>query len=457
MKTVAKRKQSKVHYQEINESLFPSFVENEFEKEEQKPGFVFEPAVAIDLSFRNHATQYLTHSFHSYPAKFIPQLPTWLMHEYSKEGDTILEPFAGSGTTLVEAILNNRNCYGTEINPIGRLTSAAKSTPIHSLALHKLKDELYRTINSLMNKHISNDGMFTRSKPTFDLWTPKLDHIEKWFLREVIIELAVLRKAILEIGDEKFKTLALVAFSSIVKLVSNARTDERNPKLRKELRDKPNTIKIFKTKLDKMSLDLSEYSERVKGKRVEAKIIGSDARNVPLKKNSVDLVITSPPYAYAMDYVRMHKLSLYWLGEEDLIELDKQFVGTERVYSNIYQEDFRYDIPFVDNIIQQMKKMNKKKAYIVYNYFEDMRKCFQEMYRVMKPKATAAIVIGNSTVQKVEIPTHICFNEIAAQIGFNVLPALERKVPLESKGLANVHVEYGGEMVQKEYINIFVK
>lgn len=455
MKNSVIKKNKKITYDETQEILFPSFHQDEFIDEEQQPSFVSEGTV--DLSFRNHATQYLTHGFHSYPAKFIPQLPTWLMTEYSKEMDTILEPFAGSGTTLVEALLNNRDCYGIEINPIGRLTSAAKSTPINPILLHNLKEDLYRRINSSMSMYFSADGMFQQTTTQFDLWTPKSEYIEKWFLQEVIVELAVIRKAILEVEDEKSRTLLLVAFSSIVKPVSNARTDERNPKLRKEQREKPNTFKVFKRKLDKMAADLMEFSERVKDKKVKAKIIGNDARNIALKDNSIDLIITSPPYAYAMDYVRMHKLSLYWLGEENLIELDKQFIGTEKVYSNIYKEDFHFDIPLIDEIIHRMKVLNKKKAYIVYNYFEDMRKCFREMHRVMKQKATAAIVIGNSTVQKVEIPTHLCFDEIAKQIGFTVFPALERTIPLESKGLSNVHVEYGGEMVQKEYINIFVK
>jgi DNA modification methylase len=415
--------------------------------------------IGVDLTFRNERTQYLTHGFHSYPAKFIPQLPTWLMKNYSKDGGTILDPFVGSGTTLVEALLNSRNGLGVEINPIGRLTSQAKSTPILPMQIKSSKDDLYKGIASLAAKYLHGTTLSIDfgSPKKFDLWMPYFENFHKWFLPEVAKELAVIRKAIYDVANQDFRVLALVAFSSIVKSVSNARTEERNPKLRKEQRIKPDTIKIFKKKLDKMAIDLTEFTAKIKEKKVTAKVIGEDARHLPIGNDSIDMIITSPPYAYAMDYVRMHKLSLYWLGEGDLAELDRKFVGTERVYSEVYKNEFSFDDPFIDEFIQKIKSKSRKKAYIVYKYFVDMQKCFIEMYRVLKSGGTAAIVIGNSTVQKVTIPTHICFDAIAKSTGFDVKQALERSVPSESKGLANVHVEYGGEMVQKEYINLFVK
>jgi DNA modification methylase len=439
------------------EILFSSFNTDSDIIADQQSSYVYGIKDENDLTFKNEKTQYLTHGFHSYPAKFIPQLPTWLMKKYSREDDTILDPFVGSGTTLVEALLNNRNCYGVEINPIGRLTSQAKSTPIDTILLLSLKGKFYDRLAILYSKYFVSDGFFNMGKEILNLWIPEIENIDKWFLPDVITELSIILKAINEIENNEFKTLLLVAFSSIIKTVSNARTEERNPKLRKELRKKPNTIKIFKGKLDRMAKDLIDFSEIVKGKKVKAKIIGKDARKLPLKMNEIDLVITSPPYAYAMDYVRMHKLSLYWLGEDNLINLDKKFIGTEKVYSNLYKEDFRFDIKIIDDVLQKLKNENRKKAYIVYNYFTDMRKCFEEMHRVMRKHAKACIVIGNSTVQNIEIQTHTCFDELAKKIGFKIYPTLERNIPLEKKGLSNVHTEYGGEMVQKEYINIFEK
>ena len=68
-------------------------------------------------------TSYLTHDYHRYPAKFIPQLACRLIEENSQPGNIIYDPFTGSGTTLVEAIINGRSAYGADINPIAVLIS----------------------------------------------------------------------------------------------------------------------------------------------------------------------------------------------------------------------------------------------------------------------------------------------------------------------------------------------
>src|SRR3972149_9226291 len=80
-------------------------------------------------------TSYITHGYYTYPAKFIPQLAARLIKEYSKEGDVIIDPFMGSGTTLVEAIVNNRVGIGTDINNIAYLLAKVKTTPIKTAEL----------------------------------------------------------------------------------------------------------------------------------------------------------------------------------------------------------------------------------------------------------------------------------------------------------------------------------
>jgi DNA modification methylase len=82
-------------------------------------------------------TSYLTHGYHTYPAKFIPQLAARLINENSSTGDLVCDPFMGSGTTLVEAIVNDRRTYGTDINPVAVLITKAKTMPIepHNLLL----------------------------------------------------------------------------------------------------------------------------------------------------------------------------------------------------------------------------------------------------------------------------------------------------------------------------------
>lgn len=72
----------------------------------------------------------LTHGLHKYPAKFFPELPRWLIRRYSRECDIILDPFLGSGTTSVEALVLKRNSVGIDVDPFSRFLSKVKVTPL---------------------------------------------------------------------------------------------------------------------------------------------------------------------------------------------------------------------------------------------------------------------------------------------------------------------------------------
>ena len=84
---------------------------------------------AIDWSFSEDNTTYLSHDIHPYPAKFVPQLPSTIIELLSSPGDLVWDPFGGSGTTALEALLKDRSCISTDVNPIARIVGRAKTTP----------------------------------------------------------------------------------------------------------------------------------------------------------------------------------------------------------------------------------------------------------------------------------------------------------------------------------------
>jgi hypothetical protein len=99
-------------------------------------------------------TSYLTHGYHRYPAKFIPQLTARLIKENSRIGDLVCDPFMGSGTTLVEAVVHGRRAYGSDINPVAVLISKAKTTPIDPALLKRQISPLLGDIKAdIGNKH----------------------------------------------------------------------------------------------------------------------------------------------------------------------------------------------------------------------------------------------------------------------------------------------------------------
>ena len=90
-----------------------------------------------EWTFKNADTQYLTHGIHPYPARMIPQLAEKLILNYSKEQSWVLDPFCGSGTVLVESMLNNRNSIGNDINPMALLLTKVKTTKLNKEKLTK--------------------------------------------------------------------------------------------------------------------------------------------------------------------------------------------------------------------------------------------------------------------------------------------------------------------------------
>ena len=152
-------------------------------------------------------TTYLTHNFHPFPAKFIPQIPRILIEQFSEPGDTVFDPFCGSGTTLVEASLLGRNSIGTDINPISILASRVKTTPLDANQVGLVSS----TVSAIKDR--IQEGRLSQDIPEFH----GRDH---WFMEHVQHELAMQREVILAMtGDDTPERLFLdLAFSSVVNL-----------------------------------------------------------------------------------------------------------------------------------------------------------------------------------------------------------------------------------------------
>src|SRR3989344_4531204 len=138
----------------------------------------------INWDFREADTKQFTHGMHTYPAMMIPQIARRLIYLYGKEAKTLLDPFMGSGTSLVEASLTPhiKEAYGFDLNPLAFLISKVKTTPINIGVLDK---ELSKIINSKGYKEI-----------------PKFKNIEFWFKPKIIEQLAMIKTAVNNIEDK---------------------------------------------------------------------------------------------------------------------------------------------------------------------------------------------------------------------------------------------------------------
>lgn len=353
---------------------------------------------------------YYTNLLHHYPAKMINQIPLVLLPIYANKGDTILDCFSGSGTTLMQARLYGMNAIGRDINPLAVLISRVKST---NLNINKLKAEvkiLYDTIDKI--KVNENE-------------IPKFPNKDFWFEKNVQYDLAKILTSIKKIENKKYREFLLVCFSSIIRKVSNADTKivppVKSKKMLKLIRKgrKIDPLGIFK---EAVSLNLERVSnfsrDCVKSTTVGVK--KGNAKKLRLKDNSIDLVITSPPYISAQKYARSTQLEMYWLGlvRDNIKKIDLNTLGTERVYVEEFKTITDTGYSLLDKYIRLIKKNDEERAYITYKYFKDMQEVISEIYRVLKPNKNFILVIGNNKITKIYLPNHEILSEIAESVGF---------------------------------------
>ncbi|RLG35953.1 hypothetical protein DRN98_00025 [Methanosarcinales archaeon] len=315
--------------------------------------------------------QYLTHWIYPYKGKFHPQMIRALLNIIGlKKGDTVLDPFIGSGTTALEAQLLGINAVGIDISPLCVLQSRVKTESIEVLPLiNEWKDEIQKRVNV---------NLFNLEKKS-------------------------LNSEINKIPDEKvrnfYRMAKLVAVSDVAR-----RKKEFSKAFRKNLELMVASAGDYVDVTEKLKLDLGSVDIRI-----------GDTRALPLNDESIDGIVTSPPYSIALDYVTNDAHALKEMGL-DPSEIREEFVG--------------------------VRGKGEKKIEL---YNEDMKKSLEEMHRVLKRGRYAAIVIGDATYQGKRIETVKFVIDYAENIGFKLLKNIDKII----FGLYNV--------MQKENILIFVK
>jgi DNA modification methylase len=364
---------------------------------------------------------YATHGIHKYPAKFIPQIPRFCIESFSKQGDVVLDPFMGSGTTLLESYVSGRESYGIDIHPLARLIAKVKTTPLDPAILRPQADKLLSAVKS--------DRVVDSS------WIPEVPNREHWFREPVLQELAKIKKHVWEIPDSPYKDFFKICFSSIIRRVSNSDDYSLIPEVtsfQKKLDEQGKTsydpVVRFENAVRNKLLDASDLwriSEEVEerfGRAPAVHIIGADARAIELDDSTVDIAVTSPPYASAVHYVSVHKLEMYWLDMlESTSELDSRILGTARAYASEYRSwEPATQVGRLKAVLDELIKRDKKSAYIVHKYFDGMRKNLDEVNRVLKRNGKYCMVVGENAFRKVKIPTYQILADISRLAGFEL-------------------------------------
>jgi site-specific DNA-methyltransferase (cytosine-N4-specific) len=360
----------------------------------------------IDWTFKDSFTCGQTHGIHPYPAKFIPQIPSSLISElHPKDGTGILDPFCGSGTTLVESLRNGIPAVGIDLHPLACLLSKVKVTPL-SKGLSSAAKEIIERAHDV------------------DITPPEIPALDHWFQKDIQHSIASIKDCIDRELDKDVRDALCIALSSIIVRVSNQDSDTRYAAVKKNINAK-DVFDIFYKSVKKVEKAISNTWDPL-FPPPQVDIINKNILSVTSKdiKIPISLVITSPPYPNKYEYWLYHKYRMYWLGM-DPIAVRNSEIGARPLYF-------------------------KRKPQTAKDFEDQMSIVFKTLYDIVIPGGHACFQVGNSIIRGEKIDNAQIITRAANKAGFKDTFSVEREIPPSRKTFNPDHTG-----AKEEYILIF--
>lgn len=401
------------------------------------------------------------HSFHRYYGKLIPAIPSLFIKEFTKKGDVVFDPFSGSGTTAVESLINDRNFVGFEINPLAHKIAVTKTTSLNTTLLNNFNKEIVEFAKSKEYSVAEEDYPYLLNR----------DH---WFKDFVQKDLIKIKKAVDDFFDNyidpqsldinAYKNFYYMTISAILRNVSNADTQHVFPGISKRMRALEAAGKIhidvlasFERAIKKRA---SYYSDIKSDCKAQIILADSSAYDVSSLANSVDLIVTNPPYISSVRYIETLKIEMYWMeyikSTNEYSDLAHQMLGNDRLAKSEYQEVGLTGYPEIDEQITNMLAIDKKSAKIIETFFKQIEKVIEKMSIVLKPGGKVVIKISDSKIKKVKIETGKFMTIIAEKYGFKLYDVFLDEINNNSRSLTTARNTYS-DIITHDYIIIWEK
>lgn len=382
------------------------------------------------------------HGLHKYKAKFFPRLiRTFLVTESQNKGEIlVLDPFVGSGTTLIESAFLGYKSIGVDIDKLSCLISDSKVSLLNTLpsSIQKETKTYYDT----------NEGILHNYK--FPSWISK--KFDRW---ETTHERDIYEKTISEL------TTNLDNLNGAKQLFQTAVSDALTRKFNIRMMGTGVArfaLEIQKTSLNKIVNENIKFLSKASGiinilKSVYEidldlpKIINGNATSLKIEDNTIDIILTSPPYLPASsgreDYLIGKSISitaLNLMNEEEIKKAEEGSVGSMKNKTILTEKDLPNAVYELYNFLKN-DTLRSIKAEPTYNYYKDIKKSLEESFRVLKPKSRAIYVIGKESVFytfknrevifKVECDE--IFGEIAKGVGFKIIEVVNIELNKKNK------------------------
>ena len=374
--------------------------------------------------FADVPTDRLTHGIHPYPAKLAPRLAEAVVKDFGDRGGVMMDPFAGSGTSLLEANLGGMRAIGFDINPLAVLISRVKTTPIPAGELD----------NSILEYRQGIDGIDPQSFPM-----PRITNGEYWFGRNAEDGLRRIAGFIETRGEwtPEQKRFFNLAFSKTVRVCSWA--NQREFKLMRiagHLDHAPNPVEVMDRHLEKAAAmvgALAEVGLRAATTAEVADVNDGLTRSLP----PIDLILSSPPYGDSrttVAYGLFSRLSNEWMGVRSAGALDGRMIGGRLQAADAGIET---EVAELTSAVAEISDVDGERARRVKAFFVDYEAVVRECIASLRPGGVICFVTGDRRVRGVSIPLAAVTGRLFRAYGCEVEKVVRRRIPRKRMPSAN--------------------
>lgn len=413
-------------------------------------------------------SNYGSHGWHRYVGRFPPHVIRALLNHFGANAESVVcDPFSGSGTTAVECRLLGIPFIGIEIGALSHLMATVKAK--FDPDAQKLLDlsTNYRTFiqertSTFTIRHSSGytiDEVLSRSGNT----VPSFSNIEKWFTPQAFLGVSLT----VEFAREQPRDLRdalLVALSAKMRSIGNIDVDVVRAEYSRKPRENVDVARLVTNQLSKMAENIRAMvsTHPHMGASETINLIEGSALSVEIPANSIDYIVTSPPYGVeALSYLRTHLLSYRALASEldhDPYETRHQTIGSEYLDEsavqhtlNVSEHSGTFRAFFDDDIPDADKKTRQRRAAMM-TFFEDMHSLGQQMASWLKDGGKIAFIIGNKRLGDRVIPTDEIIRESFASCGLQIYESINHKLKTNN---SNSQVPWQERIIQEEAILLF--
>jgi DNA modification methylase len=400
------------------------------------------------------------HRFHSYCARFPTEIVEAALDKYTKAGDSVLDPFCGSGTTLVACLAHGRKAIGADIDVLAGMLTEVKcgprSTERYGTWRQQFADRLTRDF-----AEIGRSWMPNASPPLGEAWLlgslelaiPSFPELRYWFPPQLTAALAAIAQAAHECADRHFERVALISLSAAIiakwpNTLSYAMdVDHTRPHRRIQRFTLDRVLSVYLARLDRCIACLGSlhriYQEAgVDGSPEQnARVVYPQDARMPIPGSpdgSQALVVTSPPYFNAVDYPRAHRLSVCWMNgysPPDLVSR-RQYVGLRHAPA-FDHEAWLKEWPAVRRLIPATIRKEESISRRLCAFYTDLEAALGHCWKALKPGGHAVYVIANNVIRGKRVESHRILAELGRRLGFTdgtvsarPIEALKRRFPV---------------------------